>query len=83
MGHATKSYLICRLNSLRSFAGVGSDLSSSTNDSARYFEVGLGEHTTSLAWLPRHTSCLVVGIGKTYLRLYDIRGECYYFSSYG
>lgn len=66
-----------RLTALRSFGGGGGDFSSSTSDSARHFEVGLGEHTTSLAWLPNNSSCLVVGMGKTstYLRLYDIRGQ--------
>lgn len=59
---------------MRSFAGGGSDFSS-TSDAARCFEVGLGEQTTSLAWLPKQTSCLVAGIGKSYLRIYDIRGQ--------
>ena len=62
------------------------DFSSSSDDtSARVFDVGSAEGTSSLAWIPSQPTCLVAGIGSRYLRIYDIRGkvtslvECLWF----
>ena len=56
------------------------DFSSTSDDSAaKLFDIGSAEGTASLAWLPGHPTSLVAGMGTRYLRIYDIRGDFFFY----
>lgn len=43
------------------------------DDAAKTLESGHGEATSSIAWLPTQSSCLVAGMGNRFLRIFDTR----------
>ena len=45
--------------------------------------LGHGEATSSIAWLPNQSNCLVAGMGTRFLRTFDIRGKLSFFSHPG
>ncbi|XP_064401805.1 GATOR2 complex protein MIOS-A-like [Halichondria panicea] len=42
-------------------------------DGSKFFEIGAGEATSSLAWLPNQPMCIVAGMGNRFIRMFDIR----------
>ena len=67
-------FLLLRLtSSLRQL--VPTEQPPTTEDNSKYFEIGSGEPTSSLVWLPSQPSCIIAGMGNRFIRMFDIRGK--------